>query len=62
MTVSSGDSGGFEQGSLERTVRLLARRKWVVITCLLLVPAVALLFSLSQEKRYEATAHLLFRE
>ena len=62
MTVSSADSGGFQQGAVERTVRLLARRKWVVITCLLLVPAVALVFSLSQEKRYEAVAHLLFRE
>jgi Mrp family chromosome partitioning ATPase/capsular polysaccharide biosynthesis protein len=36
----------------------LRRRKWIVLSCVLLVPAAALFFSLQQTKQYEATAEV----
>src|SRR3954449_7537692 len=43
-------------------MRMLRRRIGVVLICALLVPAAALVFSLSQQKQYSATASLLFRD
>src|SRR3954467_3378776 len=43
-------------------MRVLRRRIGVVLICALLVPAAALVFSLSQQKQYSATASLLFRD
>ena len=50
-----------EEGVLESIWRILANRKWVVLQALILVPAAVLAFSLTQDKRYTATASLLFR-
>jgi polysaccharide biosynthesis transport protein len=47
--------------ALREFFRVLRRRRLVVIICLVLVPAVALAWSLTQEKEYESTAALLFR-
>jgi succinoglycan biosynthesis transport protein ExoP len=43
-------------------LRMLRRRIGVVLLCVVLVPAAALAFSLSQQKQYSATASLLFRD
>jgi polysaccharide biosynthesis transport protein len=50
------------EGVLEQVLRIMRRRKFVVLQALVLVPALALLFSLTQEKQYTATATLLFRQ
>src|SRR3954469_26047923 len=43
-------------------MRMLRRGIGVVLICALLVPAAALVFSLSQQKQYSASASLLFRD
>src|SRR4051812_28591578 len=43
-------------------LRMLRRRIGIVLLCALLVPAAALVFSLSQQKQYSASASLLFRD
>src|SRR3954447_7611764 len=43
-------------------LRMLRRRIGIVLLCTALVPAAALVFSLSQQKQYSATASLLFRD
>src|SRR3954454_2717609 len=43
-------------------LRMLRRRIGIVLLCAVLVPAAALVFSLSQQKQYSATASLLFRD
>lgn len=48
--------------TLRTTLSILRRRAGIVLACALLVPAVALAVSLAQEKRYTATASLLFRD
>lgn len=44
-----------------RGLLILRRRKWVLLAPLVLVPLVALLVSMSQQKEYTATATLLFQ-
>jgi polysaccharide biosynthesis transport protein len=48
-----------EQATLGTYLATLRRRKWVVLQALVLVPLSALLFSLSQEKLYEAQSEVL---
>jgi succinoglycan biosynthesis transport protein ExoP len=43
-------------------VRALRRRLWVVLACLVIVPAAAGAVSLAKDKEYKATASLLFRQ
>jgi polysaccharide biosynthesis transport protein len=50
------------EGVVEQLLRIVRRRKLVVLQAAVLVPLLALLFSLTQEKEYTATATLLFRQ
>jgi tyrosine-protein kinase len=50
------------EGVLEQLLRTVRRRKWIVLQATIVVPVLALLFSLSQEDEYTATATLLFRQ
>jgi capsular exopolysaccharide synthesis family protein len=50
------------EGVLEQLLRIVRRRKWIVLQATVLVPLLALVFSLTQEKQYTATATLLFRQ
>jgi len=50
------------EGVVEQLLRIVRRRKWVVLQAVLIVPVLALVFSLTQEKEYTATATLLFRQ
>ncbi|HEY5816242.1 MAG TPA: CpsD/CapB family tyrosine-protein kinase [Solirubrobacterales bacterium] len=50
------------EGVVEQLLRIVRRRKLVVLQAVVLVPLLALLFSLTQEKEYTATATLLFRQ
>jgi polysaccharide biosynthesis transport protein len=50
------------EGVVEQLLRIVRRRKWIVVQAVVVVPVLALLFSLSQEKEYTATATLLFRQ
>ncbi len=52
--------GDAEEPLLDRTLRLLRRRKWIILQALVAIPLLVLLFSLQQDKRYTATASLLF--
>lgn len=47
---------------LERLVRIVRHRKWIVLQATLAVPLLAFLFSVSQPKEYTAEATLLFRQ
>jgi capsular exopolysaccharide synthesis family protein len=49
-----------ETGVLEQLVHIFRKRKWVILSAAILVPAIVLALSLSQEKSYTATASLLF--
>lgn len=51
-----------ERGVLEQTWRIIRRRKWILIQAIVLVPVLALLFTLRQNKEYTAAATLLFRQ
>ncbi len=46
--------------SLEQALGVLKRRKWIVIVAVICVPLAAFLVSSSKEKKYTATATLLF--
>jgi capsular exopolysaccharide synthesis family protein len=48
--------------SFGRFLRVLWRRLWVIVACLVLVPAAALLYTNKQEKEYTATAQVLLRD
>ena len=48
-----------EGSSLSTYLRVLRRRKWIVLTCAILVPAAALFFSLRQPAQYAASADVL---
>lgn len=48
-------------GALEQGLRVIRRRKLIFLQALILVPAIALALSLTQEKQYTAEAKLLFR-
>lgn len=50
------------EGVLEQLLRIVRRRRLVVAQALVVVPLLALLFSLAQEDQYTATATLLFRQ
>src|SRR5919197_742981 len=47
--------------SFGRFLRILWRRLWVIVACVVLVPAAALLYTRGQEKQYSATAQVLLR-
>ncbi len=49
-------------GLLEQLLRIARRRKWVILQALIVVPVLALIFTLNQEDEYTATATLLFRQ
>ncbi len=51
-----------QEGVIEQLLRIVRRRKWVVLQALIVVPLIALAFSLSQEDQYTASATLLFRQ
>lgn len=50
------------EGVIEQLLRIVRRRKLVVLQAMVIVPLLALLFSLTQEEEYTATATLLFRQ
>jgi len=50
------------EGVLEQLLRTVRRRKWIVLQATIVVPLLALVFSLSQEDEFTATATLLFRQ
>lgn len=50
-----------QNGVIEQAARIIRRRKWIILQATIIVPVIALLFSLAQEKEYTATATLLFR-
>lgn len=50
------------EGVLEQLLRIVRRRRLVVLQALVIVPLLALLFSLTREDQYTATATLLFRQ
>jgi len=51
-----------EGGLLEKFLRTVRRRKWIILQATIAVPILAGLFTLTQEKQYTATATLLFTE
>jgi succinoglycan biosynthesis transport protein ExoP len=53
---------GTRRGELERALRVLRRRWWLIALCTVLVAGSALGFSLLQSKQYSASAELLFRD
>ena len=55
-TEMSKDPQVNSEGVLEQLLRIVRRRKWVVLQAVVVVPVLALLFSLSQEKEYTATS------
>ncbi|HEY7255620.1 MAG TPA: hypothetical protein VH476_02955 [Solirubrobacterales bacterium] len=58
-----GDTGPeAEPGPLERWWGIFKRRKWVIIQALIIIPLVVLGITLTQEKKYTATATLLFHD
>ena len=59
MTEDRDIERGFDPRLL---LRVLRRRLWIVALLTLLVPAIALVYSLLAEKEYRATASLLFRD
>jgi capsular exopolysaccharide synthesis family protein len=54
-----GNEPAVEGMSFARFLGVLWRRLWVIVACLLLVPAAALLYTRGQEKEYTATAQVL---
>jgi succinoglycan biosynthesis transport protein ExoP len=51
-----------EPGLFEQALKIIRRRKWLILQAVIIVPVLALLFSLSQTKEYTASATLLFRQ
>src|SRR5436190_2579718 len=47
---------------LERVLRTLRRRAWLIFLCGVIAAGAAVAFSLTQEKKYTAEASLLFRD
>ncbi|HEX8855428.1 MAG TPA: Wzz/FepE/Etk N-terminal domain-containing protein, partial [Thermoleophilaceae bacterium] len=58
----NGEYPAVEGMSFGRFLGVLWRRLWVIIACLVLVPAAALLYTRGQEKQYSATAQVLLRD
>src|SRR3954447_9030620 len=55
--VTSGQSN--HAATLRDYLHVVQRRKWVIATCVVLVPLAAVLFSLHQTKLYEAQSQVL---
>jgi capsular exopolysaccharide synthesis family protein len=55
-------ASGRGQSTIDRAVAIARRNLGLLLLCVLLVPAAALAFSLTQEKQYTASASLLFRD
>jgi len=51
-----------EEGLVEQLARTLRRRKWLVLSAIVLVPLAAFLYSHHQETQYTATANLYFND
>ena len=51
-----------EESVVEQILRVARRRRLVILQAVIVVPLVALVFSLLQEKQYTATATLFFRQ
>ncbi len=61
MSETSGGHG--HQGSTLRDyLRVARRRKWIILQAVLLVPAAAVLFSLQQQKLYQASADVYLQQ
>lgn len=60
--TSKGPQVKAPEGVLDQVARIIRRRKWIFLQALILIPVLALAFSLTQEKEYTATATLLFRQ
>jgi Mrp family chromosome partitioning ATPase len=58
---SSAQAGVEEVSPLEKAWTILRRRKWAVLQVFVIIPLVAFFVTLSQEKKYTATATLLFQ-
>ena len=58
----SGQSAPPEEGVVDQALRIIRNRKWVFLQALVLVPLLALLFSLLQPERYTASSTVLFRD
>ena len=50
---------GHERSGLREYLEVLRRRKWIALQALILVPAAAVVFSLYQTAKYEASAEVL---
>ncbi|HEX2071121.1 MAG TPA: polysaccharide biosynthesis tyrosine autokinase [Thermoleophilaceae bacterium] len=50
------------QATVDRLLTIARRNLRLLLVCLLVVPAVALIYSLAQDKEYTASASLLFRD
>jgi receptor protein-tyrosine kinase/non-specific protein-tyrosine kinase len=59
MTEDHQNAGGLD---LRRAWRVVRSRWWVIVVCALVATAASLGLSLSQEKKYSASASLLFRD
>ena len=57
MTATGGHSA--HATSLREYLHVVRRRKWIILQAVVLVPLVALLFSLNQQKLYQAEAQVL---
>ena len=49
-----------EEGLLEQAWRLLRRRKWIILSALVIVPVIAFLYASHQPTQYTASAGLMF--
>jgi tyrosine-protein kinase len=54
-----GHAQGHEHSSLREYLQVLRRRKWIVITAIVVVPAAAYAFSTQQQSKYRASAEVL---
>lgn len=57
-----GQEASPEEGVVDQALRIVRNRKWVFLQALLLLPLLALLFSLLQPERYTASSTVLFRD
>ena len=53
------DAPAQEHSSLRDYLQVLRRRKWIVLTAVVVVPVAAYLFSAQQQSKYRATAEVL---
>src|SRR5262245_12217094 len=53
------DAHGQEHSTLRDYLQVLRRRKWIVVTAIVLVPAAAFAFSTQQQSKYRASAEVL---